>query len=60
MEFEPMTLRLRGVNSTGGHTHCPSLFLTPTLTIASLRQGTWLTRPDPQPQIESTLSWDPD
>ena len=35
-------------------------FLTPTTTIASPRQGTRLIRPDPRPQIESTLYWDPD
>ena len=33
---------------------------TPTTTIASLRQGTWLTRPDPWPQIEISLYWVPD
>ena len=33
----------------------------PTTTIALPRQGTWLTRPDPRPQIErSTLNWVPD
>ena len=36
------------------------IVLTPTMTIASPRQGTWLTRPDPWPQIESTLCWVPD
>ena len=36
------------------------LVLNPTTINALLRQGTWLTRPDPRPQIESTLEWDPD
>ena len=35
-------------------------FITPTMTIALPRQGTCLTRPDPRPQIESTLYWVPD
>ena len=35
-------------------------FFTPTTTIALLRQGTWLTRPDPWPQIEGTLYWVPE
>ena len=34
-------------------------FLTPTTPCASLIQGTWLTRPDPWPQVESTLHWVP-
>ena len=34
-----------------------SFFLT--TPIASPRQGIWLTRPDPLPQIEATLSWVP-
>ena len=32
------------------------LFLFPTTTFSSPRQGTWLTRPGPRPQIESTLT----
>ena len=32
----------------------------PTTTIASPRQGTWLTRPEPRPQIEGLLCWVPD
>ena len=42
----------------------PTLFnyfiTTSTMTIASLRQGTWLKRPDPRSHIESTLYWVPD
>ena len=36
------------------------VFFTPTMAIASPRQGTWLTRLDPWPQIKSTLCCDPD
>ena len=32
------------------------LVLNPTTINALLRQGTWLTRPDPRPQIESTIA----
>ena len=35
-------------------------FITSTTPIALPRQGTWLTTPDPRPQIESTLNWVPD
>ena len=35
-------------------------FLTPTTPIALQRPGTCLTRPDPRPQMESTINWVPD
>ena len=36
-----------------------TFFKSRTTTIASLGQGTWLTRPDPRSQIESILNWVP-
>ena len=33
------------------------LYLSPTTNIGLPGQGTWLTRPDPRPEIESTLPY---